>query len=110
MGQTSRQNLNTSLRRKRSRRPPMQEYDALPPELRRWLSQAALQWAARPVLAAWHKALRENGGCAQGAIANLNAVEARLLARDAAKTWGKGHPVALSGNTRDAQTQKAPTL
>ena len=88
----SRSNLATSLRRRR-RADPMRHYDGLPAELRRWLAQAALPWSPASARTLWHRALRETG-CPCAACDRLDAAEARLLARDAPRIWGRGHPLA----------------
>lgn len=41
-------NLRSTLRR-RARQNPMRDFDALPPELRKWLHGAALPWSPRSV-------------------------------------------------------------
>lgn len=89
-------NLKTSLRRRRASN-PMADYDALPTELRQWLSGAALQWSAASVRRAWRKALRGQGGCAQRAITRMDEIERALLARDARAVWGEGYPRGKSG-------------
>ena len=70
-------NLATSLPRRRQRGCPMAAYDRLPPELRRWLAEAALPWSAASVLRVWHRA-----GDPARALARLSALEAGQLARD----------------------------
>jgi hypothetical protein len=84
-------NLVTSLKRRQS---PMHAHDRLPPELRAWLHQASLPWSAASALRIWRQALRQTSGDAAAARARLDAAEARLLARDAARIWGPGHPAA----------------
>jgi hypothetical protein len=86
-------NLSTSLARRR-RAQPMQAYDRLPDELRHWLHRAALPWSAASVLRLWRRALAEAKGDRSLAQARLDRAEARLLARDAARIWGPGHPAA----------------
>lgn len=85
-----RRNLASSLRA-RSRAAPMAAYDRLPPALRHWATTAALPWSAASLLRLWRRAMRETG-CEALARARLDAAEARLLARDAARIWGPGHP------------------
>lgn len=84
-------NLNSRLRRSAS---SMRAHDALPAPLRRWLKQAALPWSERSARKVWEKALHDCRGDATAALARLNRAEARLLARDAARVWGAGHPGA----------------
>lgn len=85
-------NLATSLRQ-RPQRDAMRCYDRLPPELRAWLAQAALPWSPDSARRLWRRAIEE-AGCRAGALARLEAVEARLLARDAPRIWGAEHPQA----------------
>lgn len=73
---------STSLPRRRGSTDPMRAYDALPPELRSWVANAARPWSAASCLKLWRRALAEEG-CPKRAIARLDGVEARLLARDA---------------------------
>jgi len=72
----------TSLPKRRGSIDPMRAYDALPADLRVWVANAALPWSASSCLKLWRRALAEEG-CPKRAIARLDAVEARLLARDA---------------------------
>jgi hypothetical protein len=89
-------NLKTTLARRR-RAQPMQAFDRLPDELRHWLHGAALPWSAASVLRLWQRALAETKGDRRAARARLDRAEARLLARDAARIWGAGHPSAVPG-------------
>ncbi|CUH54054.1 DUF6525 family protein [Shimia marina] len=72
-------NLNSSLRGRR-RGNPMQTYDALPPELRQWLSTAALPWSPASARGIWQK----SGGRRDPARAlrRLDEVEAATLRKD----------------------------
>ncbi len=79
-----RANLSSNLSRRRKPRPardPMAEFDRLPPELRRWLTQAALPWSPRSALRAWQRALAQSRA-PQDALARLDALQAARLARD----------------------------
>lgn len=89
----TRRNRRTHLRAKTRRRDPMQDYDRLPPELRGWLARAALPWRPGSVLKLFGRAMARTGDRAR-ALAELDAAERRLLARDAATIWGPGHPAA----------------
>lgn len=60
----------------------MREYDQLPPELRAWLSNAVLPWRPKSVLRTFEKALAKTGSEAR-ALAELDRVEAKLIAKDA---------------------------
>ena len=99
----------TSLRRKRRNEDPMREYDRLPSHLRSWLAQAARPWRARSVRQTYEKALARTD-CAAQALAELDALEARLLAKDAKAVWGTDHPAATAPSRilTDAPT-KVPT-
>ncbi len=84
-------NVKTTLRRRHA---PMAQFDRLPEALRHWLAQAALPWSPQSVLRQWHAALRATGGNHAAAFARLSQLEARMLARDAARIWGEHHPTA----------------
>lgn len=71
----------------------MREFDHLPPELRHWVSHAALPWRARTVQAAYDRALAQTG-CTTDAIAALDRLQQKLVAKDASRVWGHGHPDA----------------
>jgi len=83
----------TSLKRKPGNANPMREFDRLPAELRAWLASAVLPWRPRSVRRAFEKALVRNGDV-HGALNELDRVEQRLIAKDAQKVWGRGHPSA----------------
>ncbi len=72
----------------------MRRFDRLPPELRRWLHDAALPWSAASAQKLWTRALRRAGGDAAAAQELLDRAQARALARDARDIWGPGHPAA----------------
>ena len=84
----------TSLSRRKRREDPMREYDRLPPELRAWLSTAALPWAPRSVLRTYRKFL-ERSHDRTSAIEELRSLERRIVAKDARKVWGEEYPCAL---------------
>ena len=73
-------NLNTALPRKRRRGNAMTNYDALPAELRGWLSQAALPWSPISAQRIWFRA----GGARNAAVAleRLDAIERATLLKD----------------------------
>jgi len=89
---------NTSLKLKRRNEDPMREYDRLPAELRAWLATAALPWRPRSVRRAFDKALAETGDRAF-ALSRLNAMQERIVARDAATVWGPDHPAVHGAKT-----------
>lgn len=72
----------TSLKLKRRKEDPMRDFDRLPPELRAWVAAAALPWRPRSVRRAFDKALAETGDRVV-ALSRLNALQGRLVARDA---------------------------
>jgi Family of unknown function (DUF6525) len=88
----------SNLRSPRARRhedDAMRAHDRLPPELRRWASQAALPWTSRSLRRAWERALQQTS-CRVAALDRLNAIEAATLAREAPMVWGAGYQ-ALAG-------------
>ncbi|MDP2085927.1 MAG: DUF6525 family protein [Gemmobacter sp.] len=101
-----RRNLVTRLPRRAAG--PMSAYDRLPPALRRWLAQAALPWSAASALRLWQRALRDTGSEA-AALSRLAAAEARLLARDAARIWGPGHPALRPDAPPSPNRRKPPS-
>ncbi|MEE2943745.1 MAG: DUF6525 family protein [Pseudomonadota bacterium] len=88
----SRNRGNTSLRSKRHPTNPMRDYDLLPAELRNWLSSAMLPWGAKSAKQAYEKAIRRTGNKAE-ALKELDALQQRLLMKDAPKVWGDHYPV-----------------
>jgi len=72
----------TRLRGRRRRVNPMQAYDALPPDLRAWVAQAALPWSPTSCLKLWRRALAEEG-CTDRARARMDRAEQAMLAKDA---------------------------
>ncbi|MEO0939254.1 MAG: DUF6525 family protein [Pseudomonadota bacterium] len=83
----------TSLRRRKRAGDTMREFDDLPPELRGWLSRAALPWDPRSVRRAYRKAFRKTG-TQQKALAALDALEAQRLSKDTGAVFGPAHPGA----------------
>lgn len=71
----------TAQRRRRRTRDPMAAFDALPPALRLWLSQAALPWSPASCLRLWHKA-RARGASIAEALDCLDRAEAKALQRE----------------------------
>ena len=73
-------NLRSSLRGRRRQGNAMQAFDALPPELRSWLSTAALPWSPASAKGIW---LRAGGRTdPRAALERLAAVEAATLKKD----------------------------
>lgn len=83
----------TSLKAKRRNENPMQEFDRLPPELRIWVARAALPWRAKSVRQAYERAVARTQDPTL-ALAELDKLQARLVAKDAGQVWGPGHPCA----------------
>ena len=71
----------TSLRSKRRDHDPMRAFDALPPPLRQWLSQAVLPWSPTSARRLWLKG-RAKGLSAEETLEALSRAEAQTLARD----------------------------
>jgi hypothetical protein len=86
----------TSLRRRRRTEDPLRDYDRLPADLRCWVASAILPWRPASVRRAFDKALAETGDRGS-ALSRLNALQGRLVARDAAAVWGPDHPAANGG-------------
>jgi len=86
----ARRNLSTSLRCRGALR-PMDRYDRLPPELRRWVSTAALPWSANSVLRLWSRLHRETGGDSGDMIRRMDLAEQRMLRREWRRVWGKDY-------------------
>lgn len=92
-------NLATSLKCRNNLR-PMDRYDRLPPELRRWITTAALPWSASSVLRLWSRLHRETGGDVAAMTARLDQAERRMLDRDRKAIWGADYPNAATGTGR----------
>lgn len=88
----ARSNLRTGLRRSVCTN-PMARYDRLPPELRRWLAQAALPWSSRSSLKLWHQCLKKSRGDIAAAEKRLYLAEAKMLRKDSVKIWGEDYPM-----------------
>ena len=67
------------------------EYDAF---TRAWLAAAILPWSPRSVRRAYRRAAARTGSGAS-ALAELDRMQARLVARDSRKVWGETHPDAM---------------
>ena len=83
----------TTLKSRKRSGNPMQDYDNLPPELRQWLSEAALPWRPKSVRHAYQKAIARTGD-PQSALAELNRLQQVLVSKDACKIWGRDHPAS----------------
>ena len=75
-----RRNLRTRLKRRKRTGCAMQAYDALPRDLRSWLSTACLPWSPNSALKIWKRA----GGNSNPdqALSQLQAIEQAMLQRD----------------------------
>lgn len=91
----------TSLKTRRRAENPMREFDRLPPELRAWVAGAVLPWRPGSVRRAYDKAVARTKDPAL-ALGVLDQIQARMVARDAGKIWGRGHPTA---DLRDAEAR-----
>lgn len=83
----------TTLKLRRRSTDPMGDYDRLPMDLRTWLAQAARPWSPVSVRRAFARALAATGD-RRKALAELDRLEARKIARDALALWGTSHPEA----------------
>jgi hypothetical protein len=91
-------NLRSS-RMRAARGDPMRDHDALPKPLRRWATTAALPWSVRSLRRAWSQAIAATG-CPEAALQRMAAAEAKTLARDAKRIWGKAYPLAGTATGR----------
>lgn len=89
---------STTLRRKRRCEDPMQEFDRLPAELRHWLTVAILPWRPRSARRVFERALARTCDKAR-ALEELDRLQQRRVAEDAARIWGPGHPMARPRST-----------
>lgn len=85
----------TSLKRRRKSGHGMREFDRLPSELRAWLAAAVLPWHPQSVRRVYNKALRRTQDKSE-ALAELDRVERRKIAKDASAVWGETHPAAAT--------------
>lgn len=77
------QNLGTTgLRHRRRATNPMQTFDTLPPELRRWIADAALPWSPASCRRLW-QAARQSGASIEEALRRLDHAETAALTRAA---------------------------
>lgn len=88
----TRSNLRSTLKRAPETN-PMARYDRLPPELRRWLAQAALPWSPTASLRLWQRCLQKANGDRRAAEQRLYLAERKTLARDAPRVWGESYPL-----------------
>ncbi len=95
----------TELRRKRRTEDPMREFDRLPPDLRAWLAMATLPWRPRSVQRAFEKALKETGDRSR-ALAQLSALQSRVIAKDTAMVFGPNHPSAAAHDAASTGAQR----
>ena len=70
----------TSLRKRKSKRDPMQTYDSLPAPLRQWLSTAAMPWSPASCSKIWKRA-KARGEPVQAILDKLNRSEEATLAK-----------------------------
>ena len=70
-----------SLKKKVSKGDRMEEFDRLPPYLRRWLRDADLPWSPSSVKRAYFKALQSTGDFSS-AISELDIMQSRRLSKE----------------------------
>lgn len=68
----------TGLDPRRHPGPPMQAFDSLPPELRRWIANAVLPWSPASCRRLWQHA-RRAGASVEDALARLDRAEDATL-------------------------------
>jgi len=71
----------TNLKLKRRAEDPMRAYDALPPQLRRWMAQAVLPWSPASCRRIWLRA-RAKGEPIEAVLARLDRAQAKTLSND----------------------------
>ena len=71
----------TTLKSHRRARNPMQDYDRLPAELRRWVAQANLPWSPQSVQKAYKRAMAKTGD-RDLALVELDKIQSALVQRD----------------------------
>lgn len=77
----SRSNLGAvRLRHRRGVRDPMRAFDALPPELRRWMANATLPWSPASCEKIWRKS-RAAGESVEATCLRLGRAETATLQR-----------------------------
>jgi hypothetical protein len=76
----------------------MRDFDGLPAELRGWLAAAVLPWRPQSVRRAFDRAVARTRDPAR-ALQELDRLERRLVAEDARRIWGQGHPCAAAKAT-----------
>ncbi len=86
----------------------MRAFDRAPEALRRWLADAVLPWSVDSALRLYARALKQARGDADAALAQLDARERALLARDAARVWGPAHPAAAPPVLSDQTSCSGP--
>ncbi len=79
---------DTGLGRRRRDGCAMADYDRLPADVRAWLAGAALPWSPRSAAHAFARALALHRGDRPAALAELDGLQERRLARTAAMRPG----------------------
>ena len=72
---------NTCLKKKIFKGGRMEEFDRLPPQLRRWLRDACLPWSPSSVKRVYLKALKSTGDYST-ALSNLDTMQSRQLTKE----------------------------
>jgi len=79
--QQAKRNLGeTSVKRRKRNEDPMQAYDQLPRDLRRWIQTAKLPWSPASCRRVWLKT-KARGDSLEQTLASLDRAEAATLAR-----------------------------
>lgn len=71
----------------------MRDYDDLPVELRAWIAEAKLPWGPKSVYRRFSRALTQTGDIRE-ALAELDRLQQKLIAKDATHIWGHHYPDA----------------
>ena len=69
----------------------MRDFDSLPEDLRKWVATAKLPWRARSVQSAYKNALQRTRNPVM-ALQELDALQDRLIQKDATRVWGNSYP------------------
>jgi hypothetical protein len=80
----------------------MADYDRLPPDLRAWLATAVLPWSPRSAARAFDDALKRQRSDRAAALAELDRLQQRRLARASSQPGGalRGSAWALEAPVR----------
>lgn len=96
----------TSLKRRRRAENTMDDFDGLPREVRTWLAAAALPWRPKSVRRTYARLLAETRSPSV-ALAELDRIQQRLIAKDARVVWGGEHPQAAPAASKQSNAAHA---